>query len=259
MRCPRLYCPDLRAGLQFLPQEESHHAHVALRLATGNAVVLFDGQGNEGTGTIVEAGKKKTSVDVQTIKKRPFELFHRITLAVAMGRVHRQGYLIEKCTELGVAAIQPIIAERSVSKPDGGSIDKWKRRAIEACKQAGRAWLPKIEAPISFDDSLQHVKSFDSTCLVHPSMDTQTGAECSTPIKAPGQPFSSLLASLSVPSSILVWVGPEGGWSEQERQDAERAGVSLASLGPTVLRTETAAIAVCAAAAMDHEMRESPG
>jgi len=218
-------------------------------------VVLFDGQGNEGNGTIVEAGKKKTSVDVQTIRKRPFELFHRVTLAVAMGRAHRQGYLIEKCTELGVAAIQPIIAERSVSKPDGGSVDKWRRRAIEACKQAGRAWLPMIESPISFDDSLQRVKSFDSTCLVHPSMDTQKASECSTSDSLCSQSFSSLLASLSQPSSILVWVGPEGGWSGTERQQAESAGVSLASLGPTVLRTETAAIAVCAAAAMDHEIR----
>lgn len=227
-----------------LSPEESHHAMASLRAETGREVVLFDGAGREGVGVVdLEAGEKgragkhrRLRVQVSSVRKRPFELAHKITLAVAMTKPLRQGYLVEKCTELGVAAIWPIMAERGVARPTAAAVEKWHRRAIEATKQSGRAWVPQITAPQSFSECLTRVGEFSASVLLH--------------IDPSGIPFSAVLARQPEGAAMLAWVGPEGGWSDAEREGAAEAGVLLGTLGPTVLRTETAAVAVCAAAAM---------
>ena len=111
MRCHRLFCPDLTGSTVVLSPEESHHAATSLRLGVGDGVVLFDGAGSEASGLITRVNRKRVDVEVSDVKRVPFELTCRLTLGVAMGRTHRQAYLVEKCTELGVAAIWPIIAE----------------------------------------------------------------------------------------------------------------------------------------------------
>lgn len=123
-------------------------------------------------------------------------------------------------------------AERSLS----AGVDKWSRRAIEAAKQSGRAWVPTIAVPQRFLESIDRIGEFDAASLTHPDPALM--------------PFDAFLASGPVGRSVLVWVGPEGGWSEAEYDRAIDAGAVLTTLGPTVLRTETAAVAVCAAAAL---------
>ncbi len=255
MRCARLFCPNLDEGTVELPPEEARHAVGSLRLKGGAEVVLFDGAGGEADGVVARVGRHSVAVEVGAMTVRPFELAHRITLAVAMGRAQRQGYLIEKCTELGVAAIQPVIAERSVTKPGADAVGKWSRRAIEAAKQSGRAWVPVISVPCSFAESLTYASDFDASCVVHPCAvsDVPRSDEREDSVRTGATsnlPFSALLAELPDSPSVLVWVGPEGGWSDEECRQAVDAGAIAASLGPTVLRTETAAIAVCAAAAL---------
>jgi 16S rRNA (uracil1498-N3)-methyltransferase len=240
----RLFCPTLSPGSVLLSPEESHHAVGSRRARVGDKVVLFDGMGRESDGQITRIDRRQVCVEVKCVTERPFELLYRITLAVAMGRAHRHGYLIEKCTELGVSAIWPVIAERSVSKPDLASIDKWSRRAVEAAKQSGRAWVPQVAHPQLLGVALDRTGEFNASGV------TQTDQRLT--------PFASFLAAQPAGSAVLVWVGPEGGWSDSERQHLELSGAVPVTLGPTVLRTETAAVAVIAAAAMLGGAPEAP-
>lgn len=236
MRCHRLFCPDLTKPTVVLSPEESHHAATSLRLGVGDGVVLFDGAGSEASGLITRVNRKRVDVEVSNVKQAPFELTCRLTLGVAMGRTHRQAYLVEKCTELGVAAIWPIIAERSTTRPGASAVTKWERRAVESAKQSQRAWVPQFEASMSLETCLARAGKFDVAAIA----DFDRSAT----------PFPTILEHKRHAKSMLVLVGPEGGWSDTEREQAARAGLTRIRLGPTILRTETAAVAVCAAVAM---------
>ena len=231
----RVFCSKIGTGLVVLSPEESHHVATVLRAKPGQTVVLFDGLGNEAVGTVTDASRRKVLIDVGQVVFRPLEMSWRITVAVAMPKTHRQGYLIEKCTELGAVGIWAILAQRGVTRPRPGAIEKWFRRAVEAAKQADRAWVPQIDGPLSLDEAIQRVGRFDAVSLTH------TGGLAT--------PFLEFLAAKPSGSSVLVFVGPEGGWTETEVDQAVGAGAVQTSLGPTVLRTETAAVAVCAIAA----------
>ncbi len=231
----RLFCPEIAAGSVTLSPEESHHAISVLRVRPGDEIILFDGAGRLAIG-VVERANRRLEATVGEITNHPPDLTRRLTLAVAMPKSTRQGFLIEKCTELGVAAIWPIITDRSVAHPSAGAIDKWKRRAIEAAKQSRRAWLPTIETPRSFRESLARATEFDAVGFAT--------------VDPPAEGLATLVASIPHDGSVLVYVGPEGGFSDAERESAVAVGAVPVNLGPTVLRTETAAIAVCAAVAM---------
>ena len=149
MQQPRLYCPDLCPGTLELPPEESRHLVSSLRASPGSEVVLFDGAGGEAAGVLQRVDRRRAQVVVGRVTRRPFELAHRLTLAVAMGRAHRQGYLVEKCTELGVAAIWPIVAARSVARPDKDAVARWSRRPVP------RLGWSAFEIRIRFDEALE--------------------------------------------------------------------------------------------------------
>ncbi|MGD2107877.1 MAG: RsmE family RNA methyltransferase [Phycisphaerae bacterium] len=235
----RLFCRSLTEGLFALSPEEAHHAASVLRRKPGHNVLLFDGEGREAAGAIERIESRGRSVQTWVragpIRVRPFDLGIKLTLAVAMPKPHRQGYLIEKCTELGVAAIWPVLTARSVSRPRAASVEKWKRRAVEAAKQAARAWVPAIEPAISLSECLQRVAEFDAASI-----------SCLGPRL---RRFDEFLKGFGPGRSVLVLVGPEGGWTEDERNYAVDSGAVATVLSPTVLRTETAAVAVCAAVA----------
>jgi len=236
MASHRFHCATLACGLNRLGKEETHHVAVTLRLRCGDAVVLFDGSGREGVGLVERIDRRIVSVRVSTIHERPFDVAYRITLAVAMAKAHRQGYLIEKCTELGVAEIWPIFAERSVTRPDEAAVDKWSRRAIEAAKQSGRSWVPVIEKPRSFEEAVSLASGHETAVITDPD--------------EKGIAFLSFLAGRRPKSAILVFVGPEGGWSDAERKIAGENGIKAVRLAPAILRAETAAVAVCAAVSL---------
>lgn len=242
----RLYCPELskhgeakeRNGLTVvaLSQEESHHAMTVLRCRRGDAVVLFDGLGREAPGEITQADRRRVLVTIGPLTEHPFDCAYPITLAVAVGKAHRQSYLVEKCTELGVAAIWPMISEHSVTHPKDAAVEKWSRRAVEAAKQSGRRWAPVVEPPQSFGDVLARAGGFAVAAIAHPD--------------AKARAFLDVLSEQPAGSSILVCVGPEGGWSNEECERAGQFGAVPVWLAPTVLRVETAAVAACAAAAL---------
>jgi 16S rRNA (uracil1498-N3)-methyltransferase len=232
----RFFHPHLSAGTIGLSADESHHAATALRAREGDEVVLFDGAGREAAGRITRITRHTVHVEVGEIESFPFELSRRITLAVAPPKTQRQHYMIEKCTELGVAAIWPVLTERGVTRPTAAALDKWRRRAIEAAKQAQRHWLPAIEGPQAIDACLGRCGDFDAVAI--------------TDIGVANRSFHAMLAETPPGGSMLVLIGPEGGWTGPERDIARAAGARPVSVSPTVLRVETAAVAVCAAVAL---------
>lgn len=236
MTLPRLYCPSLGRTPLELPADELHHARNVLRAKPGDQVVLFDGAGRESTATVGAIHRHGMEIEPGEVAIRPFDLACRLTLFIALPRQHRQGFLVEKCTELGVAAIMPIVTERSVVRPSASPCEKLHRRAVEAAKQSGRAFVPTIGTPLRLADSLTRVAEFCRAWMANPGADRPTVLDALHGVPSGGE--------------VACWIGPEGGWSDEELEAAKSAGLAFLCLAPTVLRIETAAIAVCAAAAM---------
>ena len=225
-----MYCPGLADGRIEVSPEEARHALASRRLRTGDPVILFDGAGHEASATITAAGKQDIAFFVGPVLHRPCDLPHRLTIAVAMPKVSRQGFLIEKCCELGVAAIRPIIAQRSVVRFKSDPSAKWHRRAIEAAKQSRRAWVPAVARPRSFAEDVMDIAGFDLAMIAHRG----------------GESIVDCVSKLPAGAKLIAYIGPEGGWSDEERAIARECGATEVHLSPTVLRTETAAMAVCA-------------
>jgi 16S rRNA (uracil1498-N3)-methyltransferase len=216
-----------------LCEQEARHARLSRRLSVGDAVELFDGCGGEAGGEIAAASKVVVEVAVHavTVQPRPRPA---LTLAVAMPKGPRQDVLIEKCTELGVAAIRPLCTERSVAGASDHRRDKWRRTTIEAAKQSGQCWLPELHAPAGLDELLGVASSFD---VVLAAM---------VPRENPPIGLAGMMDVLRGAGSILAFVGPEGGWTPEESRMLTSAQAKSISLGPNVLRIETAAIALAA-------------
>ncbi|MHC5110631.1 MAG: RsmE family RNA methyltransferase [Planctomycetota bacterium] len=235
MRTRRLYCANLARGELVLSAEEAHHAASVLRLSVGDQVELFDGAGRCAEATLTAVRRKNVMALAETPRlAENYDAPWRMTVAVALPKTQRQGVLIEKCTELGVAAIQPLLAHRSVAKPEGAAaVYKWQRRAIEAVKQCGRHWVPAIESPRSIEEVINDHSREDALWMAeaHPA---------TTPW------LSQRLAGLPTGSRVTVLIGPEGGWSDEEKELALSRQLPGVRLAPHVLRTETAAIAASA-------------
>jgi 16S rRNA (uracil1498-N3)-methyltransferase len=246
----RFYCPSLAVGINELPADEAHHAATVMRSRAGDAVELFNGLGVVASGVVEQVARRGTSVRVERTHEVPFELRSRLTLAVAMSKAHRQGYLVEKCTELGVSAIWPVIAARSVTQPGEAAVEKWSRRAVEAAKQSGRAWVPIVAPVVSFADALSRAREFPVAlfCDLGAQAVSVRSALGGTGFRVPGIGDRGL-GTGAWDASMIAFVGPEGGWTDEERRAANDAGLISVMLSPTILRAETAAVAMCAAVA----------
>ncbi|NOT02747.1 MAG: 16S rRNA (uracil(1498)-N(3))-methyltransferase [Phycisphaerales bacterium] len=232
MRRHRVYMPDLQPGRHALPAAEADHLRRVLRSKPGDAVTLFDGAGGEADAVVEALSREGVRVAVGQIVSRPFECLIRVTLATALPRGPRQSTLIEKCTELGVWAIWPLVCERSVVRAGDGSVAKWQRTVIEACKQCGRAWATRVERPRPFDEVIATAGEFDLVMMADVCEEAVAIADLTE-----GRP---------PPRSALMLIGPEGGWSAGETEVAGRIGAITVRLGPHVMRIETAAIAAIA-------------
>jgi 16S rRNA (uracil1498-N3)-methyltransferase len=221
----RFFAHDLREGRLRLPDPEAAHARKSRRLTTGDEVVLFDGQGQEAAARVLAATRAGVEVMVERISRcrRPEP---SLTLGVALPKGPRQDVLIEKCTELGVAAVWPIVTARSISSASEHKLDKWRRTSIEAAKQSGQNWLPELGQPAGLADVAGRISGFDRVFVA-----TRDAA---------GFPGCHGCRG------VLAFVGPEGGWTGEELALLTQAGAEPISLGPNTLRIETAAIALAA-------------
>lgn len=229
---PRFFCDTLTDDHVDLPSEEAHHARTVLRLRAGDEVLVFDGRGTEARARLDRVSRDRVCLTLGERVHVPYEHPIRVTLAVAMPRAQRQHILFEKCSEIGVEAVWPVDFERSVVRPGSSVQAKGQRTALEAAKQARRAWVPCVEGYQSFAATLGRARSFDRAVVLTPVPEAL--------------PLVRILASGRVGERLLVWIGPEGGLTDEETASARQAGAQVASLGPTILRIETAAIVTAA-------------
>lgn len=232
---PRFYCPAaLAEGLHLsLPAGAARHVQV-LRLQPGKAITVFNGEGGEFVATITRMGR--SDVDVQIGAHHPVEreAARAVHLLVGITANERMDWLVEKATELGVASITPLLAERSVLKLKGERAEKkvahWQAVAVAAAEQCGRNRVPSLHPAQTLGECLQKAPLGERWLL-----SLAQGTRAVAPMQAPAQ--GPPLAAVTVLS------GPEGGLSPAEEAAALAAGFVPVSLGPRVLRAETAPLA----------------
>lgn len=236
---PRFFVPPpLQAGdLCVLPPGPSRHVQV-LRLQPGDAITLFDGRGGEWQARIEQMGRSVVSAQVLAHQVVDRELPFDVTLALGMPANERMDTVIEKATELGAASVQPLVCERSVLRLSGERADKkvahWQAVAVAASEQCGRTRVPVV----------QPVRALPAWLAALPPAGAQRRQVLS--LRAGSQDSGIGPAG----AALLFLSGPEGGLSEAEEHAALQAGFQPVSLGPRVLRADTAPLAALAAAAL---------
>jgi 16S rRNA (uracil1498-N3)-methyltransferase len=228
-----------------LADEEAHHMIHVMRARPGDDVLLFDGSGAEWLARVVQIGRSQ--VDLQLLQRHEIdrELPIDVALAVALPKGDRQRWLVEKAVELGVRRLIPLITEHGVAQPVDKALLRLRRTVIEASKQCGRNRLMEIGVPLAAIDY------FSSPCA--------TGSLRVMADPGGHEGLRSLLDRRGKPlRSIFFAVGPEGGFAADEAAAAESHGWSIVELGPRILRIETAAVALAAAAAMETSASSPP-
>jgi 16S rRNA (uracil1498-N3)-methyltransferase len=230
---PRIFC-DARLGpgaqLSLAPDAAQHVAR-ALRLKTGDPLTLFDGRGGEYEATIQRIDRDRVDVKVGAWRDVEREARVQVGLVQGLPEADKMDWIIQKAVELGAAWIQPIVCDRSVVRLSGERAERreshWKRVAVAACQQSGRNAVPDVRPTLTFQ-AWMTAESSTRRWLLAPE------AEPLSAQPAPAGP-------------VEIVVGPEGGLSDRERDIALSRGCEPVSLGPRVLRTETAPIAALAA------------
>lgn len=236
----RFFVPAIR-DVTRIEGAEAHHLLHVLRAREGERVTLFDGSGREAVAEIVAL--RRSEVETRTLEARDVdrELPVRIEFAMPLPKGDRAGFLVEKLTELGVARLTPIVTERSVSSAAGSAKaekpEKLLKRSIDACKQCGRNRLLEIGESIPFAEILTKDPG-----AVRWIADAQGSPAHRTAARA----FADEPIAQAEPLKVVVLVGPEGGFSLEELAQTKDANWQPVSLGRTILRMETAAIALAA-------------
>jgi 16S rRNA (uracil1498-N3)-methyltransferase len=229
--------PETSSGASLmLSGSEGHHALHVMRVRKAEQIILLDGAGGERLCEVISTGK--STLNLQVLEKRTVAaLPYQLTLVQALPKGKLFESIIQKATELGVSRIVPLLSERVVSRLDGDNasqkLTRWQGVALEAIKQCGSAWLPKIDAPLKVEEFLQQNRE-DELALVgslqidalHPRIQLSR--------------FERVHKRR--PKSVCIWIGPEGDFAPAELQAIQSSGALPISLGRQVLRTETAAI-----------------
>jgi 16S rRNA (uracil1498-N3)-methyltransferase len=216
----RFHTPhEIGLGEFALDGPEAHHLATVRRGAVGETIMLFNGDGAEYEAEIIAVGKRTVTLHVRQRREANREREHKITIAAAMPKGDRGDFMIEKLTEVGVARFVPLITERSVVVPKSSRLESLRRSVIEASKQCGRNVLMEIAEAVKWSEFAKRDDLPARRVLFHPD----------------GEPFAA------VDGDAVFAIGPEGGFTEEE---VNERGWSRASLGPRILRVETAAIAV---------------
>ena len=234
---PRIHCPmPLASGDTLaLPPSATRHVQV-LRMQPGESLTLFNGEGGEFEAQIERMGRGDVTVVVGVHRAVERETRRAIHLVVGMPANERMDWLVEKAAELGVASIQPVLAQRSVLKLQGERAEKkqahWQAVAIAACEQSGRNRVPTVNAVVAMAQWLSG--------LGHPTHQSRLLLS----LAPQSQP---VLSAAGGDAPVLLLSGPEGGFTPQEEEHAVAAGFQRATLGPRVLRADTAPLAALAA------------
>jgi 16S rRNA (uracil1498-N3)-methyltransferase len=213
--------------------EEAKHICLVLRKEEGDVIEAVDGEGMKYQVQVTAKGKDWVQGKIVSQTRKENEPFTRLTLAQALIKGVRMDFLVEKVTEIGVASIVPVIMDKSLIKLEKDSkvssrVNRWKRIAISGMKQSLRSKLPEIQNPVSFQELLTKVKDYDLALIA-----------CQTK----GSKFlKEILEGKRRLKEILLLVGPESGFTQEELDLSFKSGIIPVSLGPRRLRSETAGI-----------------
>jgi 16S rRNA (uracil1498-N3)-methyltransferase len=216
-----------------LDEFASHHALRVMRVKVDDFLILFNGDGFEYRGRVSDINKKTINVEILSKEKNNSESPININLFQSISSNEKMDMVIQKATELGVNSIQPIFTSRSTIKLSLDRTKKrlihWKQVSISACEQSGRSKIPTIKSPIEFDQISEGIKTNSLNLLLHPD---------------------NLEESSNLPNEysgdINVFIGPEGGFSQDEVLLLKKQNCINIKLGPRILRTETAPLAIIA-------------
>jgi 16S rRNA (uracil1498-N3)-methyltransferase len=242
MSLPRFFVEVLPAtGQVGLSPDDARHAQSALRLKIGDHVQLFNGQGLEADGEVVNLGRAAVQVSIANARAVSRELNNKLELAVALPKGDRQKQLIDLLVQLGVHELTPLECDRAVAQPTANAIERLQRTVIESSKQCGRNQLMKINQPTNISQltSEQLLAGENATSQRHLKLFAHPYGEC-----------GSLIGQLqAAPGCVLygrVVIGPEGGLNDAECQQLLQAGWTQVELGKRILRIETAAVMIAA-------------
>lgn len=226
---------SLEAGeLIGLSGENSRHISAVLRLRSGETITICDGAGTDYICELAETGKTRAAVRVNSIEKNTAEPKTRVVLFQALPKADKMELIIQKCVELGITEIIPFVSEHSVSRPDdkgrAAKFERWEKISEAAAKQSRRGIIPVVHEITGFDGALDTARGLGHVFFAD---------ECER-----AHTLRDELKRIVTGGSVGFFVGPEGGFSEAEREALRQAGISGVSLGSRILRTETAAFAV---------------
>jgi 16S rRNA (uracil1498-N3)-methyltransferase len=237
MRIPRLFLPMplAEASVITLPEERAHYLKTVLRLRVGSELVVFNGGGDEFSAEVERLSRAESQLRLVKRSQQSRESPLSVHLGLGISRGERMDLVIQKAVELGVSAISPLVAERTVVRLDderrASRWAHWQRVAQSACEQCQRNRVPSLAEPTALEEWLSTVAG--TRLLLDPA-----GSRSLRDI-APSN------------EGVVILAGPEGGFSSEERAKAVQAGFIAVRFGPRILRTETAAIAaLCAAQAL---------
>lgn len=225
---PRIFVREsLSPGPLALAGDTAKRLASVMRVQAGEALLLFNGDGKEWEATVAGTARDRVSVTVGGVARQ--EPASPVSLEIWAGlvRAQRFDWLMEKCTEAGADVIRPLISQHA-ARGEGASAnreERWNRIAVEASEQSGRLRVPVIAGPASFATLIE--RRMTPLVIAHPG----------------GTPVAALAPLLPVQGTLVVAVGPEGGFSDAEARDARARGALVLDLGATILRTETAALA----------------
>ena len=228
---PRFYCPaigrinpgELSDRPISLDDAQARHALRVLRLRPGDDVVLFDGAGRSASGELAEGGR--VLVGEVLVHTRPATT---VDVAAAMPKAGRADDMVHMLSQVGVDRFIPLITQRSVVEPGDKRVERYKLLAIESAKQCGRAYLLEVTGPMNLEQVLD--EQHDVRLIAQP------------------QAHGGVARAVTTPGRVLILIGPEGGWTDDELALADRLGAARWQLGPHVMRIETAAVAAGALA-----------
>ncbi|HYA85721.1 MAG TPA: 16S rRNA (uracil(1498)-N(3))-methyltransferase [Nitrospirota bacterium] len=233
-RLPRFFISagQVSGGSIIVAGEDVHHIAMVMRMRAGDKLMLCDGKGTEYTVKIVDVGRSDVKTEIVSRSEKELPNL-RITLGQGLPKADKMDFIVQKATELGVSSIVPIVTARTIVKikDEGKRIVRWQKIAREAAMQSNRIDIPQIGGIRKFSDFIENLDSGSRQLLLMP---WEEGTE----------PIKNILRQKPEAQDIVILIGPEGGYSSAEATAARDKGFRLVSLGPNILRTETAAMAV---------------
>jgi 16S rRNA (uracil1498-N3)-methyltransferase len=227
---------DIQDNRIVISGNDVHHMKQVMRFRPGDQVICCDGEGHDWISTIVEFTPQAVHLQIDQSLPSLAEPQSRITLAQALPKGQRWDLILQKATELGVSRITPFVSARTIVKITKQKVaakqQRWQRIVKEAAEQSHRGRIPDVDVPLTWAELLERIEGRTTPTLLA--------------YEQGGEPLHTVLEAMPKQPEIMLIIGPEGGFDQQEADEAQHRGARVVTLGKRILRTETAAIATLA-------------